>query len=161
VLIQRDEFAFAARRNATQRNAWIAEESMHFSKRRSSPRRSWISPHAKERVNERCSLSTTAVRTMIDAGRCIWLGGTSANRGLNLIYSKADDCCFVVVQDTGNHAVVTVLPLWMWNNGTLLESSSQAEEARRLALEPQPPRRDGKRMRRQPQRPGGLFGRRR
>jgi len=84
-----------------------------------------------------------------------------ANRGLNLIYSKADDCCFVVVQDTGNHAVVTVLPLWMWNNGTLLESSSQAEEARRLALEPQPPRRDGKRMRRQPQRPGGLFGRRR
>ncbi len=78
---------------------------------------------------------------MIDAGRCIWLGESSANRGLSLLYSKADDCCFVVVQDIGNHAVITVLPLWMWNNGALLESSLQAVEARRLALEPLPARR--------------------
>jgi hypothetical protein len=53
-----------------------------------------------------------------------------------LIYSKADERCFVVVQDIGNWAVVTVLPLWMWRNDDVSESSPQAVEARRLALEP-------------------------
>jgi hypothetical protein len=73
---------------------------------------------------------------MLDAGRCVWLGETSLNRRLGLVYSKADDRCFVVVQDRGNWAVVTVLPLSMWNNGALSESSPQACEARKLALEP-------------------------
>jgi hypothetical protein len=66
---------------------------------------------------------------MLDAGRCVSLGDASPNRRFCLIYSKADDRCFVVVQDIGNWAVVTVLPLWMWNNGDLSESSPQADEA--------------------------------
>jgi hypothetical protein len=73
---------------------------------------------------------------MVDAGRYVSLGEVSPNRRFCLVYSKADDRCFVVVQDIGNWAVVTVLPLWMWNNGDLSESSPQADEARRLALEP-------------------------
>src|ERR1700731_1929975 len=73
---------------------------------------------------------------MVDAGRCVSLGEASSNRRFCLIYSKADDRCLVVVQDIGNWAVVTVLPLWMWNNGDLSESSPKADEARRLALEP-------------------------
>src|ERR1700692_4778347 len=73
---------------------------------------------------------------MVDAGQCVPLGEALSNRRFCLIYSKADDRCFVVVQDIGNWAVVTVLPLWMWNNGDLSESSPQADEARRLALEP-------------------------
>src|SRR6516225_8848464 len=104
--------------------------------RRSSSRRSWVVPHAKERVNQRSTLSATSVREMVDAGRCVLLGEVPPNRRCCLIYSKVDDRCFVVVQDIGNWAVVTVLPLWMWNNDDLSENSPQADEARRLALEP-------------------------
>ena len=130
--------------------------------RRSTYHRSWISPHAKERVNERCALSATSVRAMLDEGRCVWLGETPAdNRGLSLVYSKADDRCFVVVQDMGNRAVVTVLPLWMWNNGACSESSPQANEARRLALELRSRAPNYKGIRKQPRGPGGLYRRRR
>lgn len=130
--------------------------------RRSSYRRSWISSHAKERVNERCALSATSVRAMLDEGRFVWLGETPTdNRGLNLIYSKVDDRCFVVVQDLGNRAVVTVLPLWMWNNGIYSESSPQANEARRLALAPRSRAPKHKGLRNQPRCPSGLYGRRR
>lgn len=138
-----------------------AEEDMHFSKRRSNSRWSWISLHAKERVAERCSLSATSVRAMIDEGRCVWLGEASAGRGQSLLYSRPDDRCFVVVQDLSNGAVITVLPLWMWNRGTLLESSPQANEARRLAPEPKSHHRQRNIRGYQPQRPRGVFRRRR
>ncbi|MGF6931230.1 hypothetical protein OKW41_000369 [Paraburkholderia sp. UCT70] len=115
-------------------NAW--EAKMHFSKRRSSNRRSWVAPHAKERVSQRSTLSATSVREMVDAGRCVSLGEVPPNRRCYLIYSKVDDRSYVVVQDMANWAVITVLPLWMWNNDELSESSPQADEARRLALEP-------------------------
>jgi len=112
------------------------EATIHFSRRRSSPRRSWVAAHAKERVSQRTTLSATSVREMVDEGRCVSLGEALPNRSCCLIYSKADDRCFVVVQDIGNWAVVTVLPLWMWKNGDLSERSPQAEEARRLTLKP-------------------------
>lgn len=64
------------------------------------------------------------------------LGESPPDRHFYLVYSKGDDRCFVVVLDIGNRAVVTILPLSMWNNGALSESSSQAQEARRLALAP-------------------------
>lgn len=73
---------------------------------------------------------------MVDAGRYVSLGEALPNRRCCLIYSKADGRCFVVAQDIGDRAVVTVLPLWMWNKGELSESSPEADEARRLALEP-------------------------
>src|SRR6478752_3444781 len=110
---------------------------MHFSKRRSSNRGAWVALHAKERVSQRSTFSATSVREMVDAGRWVPLGEGEPNRRFCLVYSKSDDRCFVVVQDIGNWAVVTVLPLWMWNNGALSERSPQADEARRLALEPQ------------------------
>jgi hypothetical protein len=134
---------------------------MHFSKRRSNLRRSWVVPHAKERVSQRSSLSATSVREMIDAGRCVGLGETSPNRRLSLVYSKPDDRCFVVVQDIGNWAVVTVLPLWMWNNGALSESSPQADEARKLALEPRSREPKRENVRYQLRHRAGLFRRRR
>ena len=89
------------------------------------------------------------------------LGEVPPNRRCYLIYSKADDRCFVVVQDIGNWAVVTVLPLWMWNNGDLSESSPQAEEARRLALEPRSRRPKREDFGYQSRRRTGLFRRRR
>jgi len=98
---------------------------------------------------------------MLDAGRWVSLAEASPNRRFCLIYSKADDRCFVVVQDIGNWAVVTVLPLWMWNNGDLLESSPQADEARRLALEPQSRQPKRENFSYQLRRPTGLFRRRR
>ena len=138
-----------------------AEDNMHFSMRRSNVRGSWLSQQAKKRVSERCSLPATAVRAMIDTGRYVWLGESSVTRSLNFIYSQADDRYLVVVQDISNRAVVTVLPLWMWKNGTLLETSSEANEARRLALEPPSPRSKREEIRHRPGRPSGLFGRRR
>jgi hypothetical protein len=134
---------------------------MHFSKRRSSNRRSWVAPHAKERVSQRSTLSATSVREMVDAGRCVSLGEVPPNRRCCLIYSKADDRCFVVVQDIANWAVVTVLPLWMWNNDVLSESSPQADEARRLALEPRSRQPNRENVGYQPRQPTGLFRRRR
>jgi hypothetical protein len=143
----------------TASNAW--EAKMHFSKRRSANRRSWVALHAKERVSRRSTLSTTSVREMVDAGRWVPLGEAQPSRRFCLIYSKSDDRCFVVVQDIGNCAVVTVLPLWMWNNGALSERSPQADEARRLALEPRSrePRRE--KIRCHSRRTTGLFRRRR
>src|ERR1700756_2738440 len=108
------------------------EATIHFSRRRSSSRRSWVALHAKERVSQRSTLSATSIREMLDEGRCVLLGEVPHNRRCCLIYSKADDRCFVVVQDIGNWAVVTVLPLWMWNNGGLSDRSPQADAARKL-----------------------------
>jgi hypothetical protein len=137
------------------------ETKIHFSRRRSGPRRSWVARHARERVSQRSTLSATSVRAMVDEGRCVSLGEALPNRRCCLIYSKADDRCFVVVQDIGNWAVVTVLPLWMWKNGDLSESSPQADEARRLALEPRSrqPRRQN--FGHQSRQLTGLFRRRR
>jgi hypothetical protein len=70
---------------------------------------------------------------MVHAGRCVSLEEFPLDRRFYLLYSKGDYRCFVVVQDIGNRAVVTVLPLWMWKNGALSESSSQTHEARSCA----------------------------
>lgn len=88
-------------------------------------------------------MSATSFREMVDAGRYVPVAETS-NRRFCVVYSKTDDRCFVVVQDIANWAVITVLPLAMWNNGDLSESSPPAQEARRLALEPRsrPPKRE-------------------
>src|SRR6516225_6551499 len=98
---------------------------------------------------------------MVDEGRCVSLGEARANRRCSLIYSKADDRCFVVVQDISNWAVVTVLPLWMWENGDLSESSPQADEARRLALEPRSRQQKRRKFGHQSRQLTGLFRRRR
>ena len=137
------------------------EATIHFSRRRSSSRRSWVALHAKERVSQRSTLSATSIREMLDAGRCVSLGEVPPNRRCCLIYSKVDDRCFVVVQDIGNWAVVTVLPLWMWNNGGLSESSPQATEARELALEPRSRRPKRENFGYQSRQRTGLFRRRR
>jgi hypothetical protein len=97
----------------------------------------------------------------VDAGRCVSLGDVPPNRRCYLIYSKVDDLCFVVVQDVGNWAVVTILPLWMWSNDELSESSPQADEARTLALEPRSRQPKRENVRYQSRRPTGLFRRRR
>ena len=134
---------------------------MHFSKRRSNLRRSWVVPHAKKRLSQRCTLSATSVRELVDAGRCVSLGDIPPDRRVCLIYSKVDDRCFVVVQDIGNWAILTVLPLSMWNNGALSEKSRQADEARRLTLEPRSREPKREKIRYQPPYPTGLFRRRR
>ena len=144
-----------------ERTIDVKEATIHFAKRRSGARRSWVAPHARERVGQRSMLSATTVREMLDAGRCVLLGEVPPDRRCWLIYSKADERCFVVVQDIGNWAVVTVLPLWMWRNDDLSESSPQAAEARRLALEPRSrePRRENVRYRSRQR--TGLFRRNR
>ena len=130
---------------------------MHFSKRRSSQSTVVACASRKERVSQRSTFSATSVREMVDAGRWVPLREAQPNRRFCLIYSKSDDRCFVVVQDIGNWAVVTVLPLWMWNNGALSERSPQADEARRLALEPRSREPKRERIRVQSRRPTGLF----
>ena len=137
------------------------EAKIRFSRRRSGPRRSWVTPHAKERVSQRSALLATSVREMLDSGRRVSLGEVPRNRRSDLIYSKVDDRCFVVVQDIDNWAVVTVLPLWMWGNDELSESSPQADEARRMAFEPRSRQPKRENVRYQSRRPTGLFRRRR
>lgn len=71
-----------------------------------------LTTHAEQRTIERCSLSVEDLKRYLDNGLTIPLafakGGRIAKR---LLYSAPDQTWFVVVQDTTDGVVITVLPL--------------------------------------------------
>ena len=72
-----------------------------------------IRQHAIIRLNQRCSLTPKEVRYILTNEKSCPIGihGKQKHHVHHLIYSEKDDECFVVIQDTNNEDVITVLPI--------------------------------------------------
>ncbi|MBK5052917.1 hypothetical protein IQ289_31530 [Burkholderia sp. R-70006] len=90
--------------------------------------------HARQRLNERTTLTESAILALIDSRCCVPLGVQRPYVRVCLIYSEPDCRCFAVVQDYRSWKIVTVMPLRMWAKGAITENSDQAVLARDLAL---------------------------
>ncbi len=71
-----------------------------------------LTRHAEERLLERSKLHPDTLRRLLDRGASITIatqkGGRHAKR---LLYSNADESWFIVIQDSNNGGVLTVIPL--------------------------------------------------
>jgi hypothetical protein len=94
-----------------------------------------LTTHAKKRISERCGLSETELRRLLDAGANIPIhlqkGGRYAHR---LVYSHKDDDWFMVVQDGGDGGILTVMPL-SYLEGRTEVTAAQKRQARSRAME--------------------------
>lgn len=90
--------------------------------------------HAKRRIGERCSLSQSEIKNILDADGTVVIhlqkGGRYAHR---LLYSVRDKEWFMIVQDGGDGGVLTVMPL-EYLSGRVTVTAAQKRVARNRAL---------------------------
>jgi len=90
--------------------------------------------HAKQRIGERCSLSQSEVKNILDKNGTVVIhlqkGGRYAHR---LLYSVRDEDWFMIVQDGGDGGVLTVMPL-VFLTGRVTVTAAQKRVARSRAV---------------------------
>jgi hypothetical protein len=76
-----------------------------------------LTSHAKERLQERTSISYIELARILDNNLAVNVGHEyPSNRYSRLVFSPTDKEFFIVVQDASNGTVVTILTIEYWNN---------------------------------------------
>ena len=73
--------------------------------------------HAKERLQERTTISDIELAHILDNNKAVTVGHEyQSNRYSRLVFSPADKEFFIAVQDAKSGTVVTILTIEYWNN---------------------------------------------
>lgn len=97
-------------------------------------KRAFLTRHARERVQERSSLSLREVRRLLDDTATIQIGVARGGRQSHrLFYSIPDEAWFVAMQDADDGGVLTTLPLDYYINLHGPVTALARRQARKLA----------------------------